>query len=277
MTDALTPQPSVPDLMEPLLGWRYWLVEPVPQRRSRYHLMSAFNMESWLPNQPLQAVHHVYNSSTPTIVEYARESSCGGQPPCCMHVPGALPGCGIYAMRDPPPVLRLSGSLVAWGRVSLWGRYALHRYGMRAQYAYPERIVEVMAPGVPQYDVARERFTPRYDTDMEDFVGNMLSYLYGVPYDKENAEWKLAQKNGAELQNRYAVLSPVMNPYPISNRGQWTQNRLNPSTSIMVFPSSSPSPPSIVTNSTIVMTATRDNTRAIFDAIDQLFGTKKAP
>lgn len=300
MTANAAPDPLVPDLMEPLVGWRYWLVGTEPQRRSRYNLVSAFNQKPWPPYQALEARHHPFGE-TPTITEDARTRACRNQPPCPLHTRGT-PGCGIYAMRTPPDGLSMDGGLVVWGRVSLWGRYVIHKRGFRAQYAYPERFVAVM--GERRWNAHRGYYI--YDRDLEDFIGNSLSEWYGVPYDKENDEWKLAQKNAEASPSRSAaqfppMLLPTNLNHLIVGMSSLTTGPAPPPPNLYLTPPYRSSPPSSVTTAnatsgvvvsggtafvfpastftTVMRTmgVPADNTRLIFDAIDRLFGAKKKP
>jgi len=117
---------KVPDLIEPIVGWRGW----------RLHgdmLMGMHFPVIWEPEKPL----------------IADSSYCGIN----HEIPGENCMCGIHATKDREG-LRLNylmGLPDIYGTVSLWGRVAIHSRGYRAEFAYPkelwvsdERLIKVL-------------------------------------------------------------------------------------------------------------------------------------
>jgi hypothetical protein len=122
-----------PDRSEPVVGWRLWLLVPVPgTRRAKWTLASPFVPVEWSPRVPARALC----------------TSCGDSP-------GRDCPCGLYALRPGPftedvPTLRgAAGSFsppfaepalvsrCVIGRVAGWGRVIEHTKGWRASFAYP--------------------------------------------------------------------------------------------------------------------------------------------
>jgi hypothetical protein len=158
---------TVPDTVEPVLGWRCWRVRDSPEGLV---LLSACRSARWSPGWPLEA-------------------ACDRG-----HAPPSLAcTCGIYAAREPglphaylPPHVRAADRIrteallgydvvMAVGLVALWGGVIECEWGWRAQYAYP---VELWVPsGV--------RHFRRQGGSAEVFgsarVASALSALYAVP------------------------------------------------------------------------------------------------
>ena len=107
---------SLPDLIEPVVGFRQWTV-----RGDRLH--SPFQGDVW------------------DDVELAASCECG------THDPGDVPApdceCGVYAYYDQPPRSSAATRDLVIGAVVLWGDMQLHGAGMRASHA---RIVGLALP-----------------------------------------------------------------------------------------------------------------------------------
>jgi hypothetical protein len=119
---------TVPDGVEPIVGWRYWKV--TAEGLASLNVRGSY----WPPRTPYEA-------------------ECRAAPIPMPHSSDALPSescaCGIYAARDLETLKRLvypfSGPLfrhrhVAVGEVMLWGRVIEGRRGYRAQRAYPKSL-----------------------------------------------------------------------------------------------------------------------------------------
>jgi hypothetical protein len=114
---------SVPDYLEPIVGWRVWRVI---SWRGQKLLSSLFNNVVWFPETRLDA-------------------SCFSSARLCLHSsPDERCGCGIYAAHNDAiswnAVCTRSLRPVVIGRVHLWGRVIEAERGWRATHAYPERI-----------------------------------------------------------------------------------------------------------------------------------------
>jgi len=125
---------AVPDYIEPVVGWRSWLVV---RDGDEFRLHSIVYEARWFPRNELIARCLQRRFSLP----WSRRSE---------HVPPARGcHCGIYAAREPEDAASyLEGrswadSLgVHWviGTVSLWGRVVECTRGWRGSLAYPRTI-----------------------------------------------------------------------------------------------------------------------------------------
>jgi hypothetical protein len=122
---------NAPDGIEPIVGWRIWMVGADSGRtgcQSREVLLySPFSEVPWHPGRRFVA-------------------SCN-HPPGRIRNHGVAPqarcDCGVYALKK-------IDSLLSWlaflpinsvlGEVSVWGKVVVHKHGYRAQYGYPRRL-----------------------------------------------------------------------------------------------------------------------------------------
>jgi hypothetical protein len=126
---------TVPDAVDPVVGWRYWKVTSGG--------LASLNVNGgyW----PTRAAHH---------------AQCKAMPFPNIHSPDVVPhelcSCGIYAARDLETlkdiVYPFADSLfrrrrIAVGEVSLWGRVIEGQRGYRAEYAYPKSLYLVSRNG----------------------------------------------------------------------------------------------------------------------------------
>ena len=125
---------AAPDYIEPIVGWRTWLIVPEGER---FRLRSVIYEALWLPRSELVAR---CLRSRVLSVRWRRSEHVPPAPRC---------GCGIYAAREPDEAASYleRGSwgealsvLRVIGRVSLWGRVVECTHGWRASHAYPETI-----------------------------------------------------------------------------------------------------------------------------------------
>lgn len=122
--------PVTPDGIEPLDGWRGWLVLP---HSAGARLWSMVYPELWQPGRPTVArcPHHAYRH------------------PISEHCT-----CGIYAahrVEDVVPHLVAPPVDVpvrfAVGRVAMWGRIIEGEQGLRASHAYPTELILLDSDG----------------------------------------------------------------------------------------------------------------------------------
>ncbi|TML14476.1 MAG: hypothetical protein E6G33_10330 [Actinobacteria bacterium] len=125
---------GAPDYIEPIVGWRTWLVVP---EHEIFRLRSIVYDTLWSPHNELVAscLHHAVR------LPWRKHPK---------HVPPARNcACGIYAAREPEEAAAyLDGR--SWadglsvhrviGTVSLWGRVVECTRGWRGSRAYPKRI-----------------------------------------------------------------------------------------------------------------------------------------
>ncbi|MEJ2006795.1 MAG: hypothetical protein P8Z30_01345 [Acidobacteriota bacterium] len=124
---------GIPDLVEPLLGWRVWRVWTPATGSDCCPVFSSVILDTpWAPRRRVSAEH-----------SFDLGPSCRGllESDC---------SCGLYAFKDPVEALgylikvrdRLLGMSVdvSFGTVSLWGTVVECERGYKAQYAYPHHF-----------------------------------------------------------------------------------------------------------------------------------------
>ena len=134
MSAGLFEDLSVPDGIEPIIGWRYWRAGRDGRLRSltgRQHV--------WLPGTPFQARCR-FADVDPDDRRFQFVSGFGAPP---HRSPGSECTCGLYASRD---LDRLRGQILfglrrmVVGEVALWGRVIPAQHGYRAEFGYPKRL-----------------------------------------------------------------------------------------------------------------------------------------
>lgn len=124
---------GVPDLLQPLEGWRVWKIVTAPSLRQELPLLRSVILDTpWTPRRKVAAEH---SFDLGAKCQGLLKSSCS---------------CGMYAFKSPADAFnylsgvrdRLLGMSVdaALGTVSLWGKVVECERGYRAQYAYPRHI-----------------------------------------------------------------------------------------------------------------------------------------
>lgn len=144
---------AVPDLIEPITGYRVWLsgdqeafgpsvgnsASPAFQLRPD-RLCSFQTTEFWQPRKPIRANCKLKGSYMLTGVEAV---------PVPQEVPAKTCSCGVWAVRsmaDLQAVLAIyyhdfdPADAIVLGSVHLWGRVIEHELGYRAEFAYPKEI-----------------------------------------------------------------------------------------------------------------------------------------
>jgi hypothetical protein len=116
MSALKVPAEPVPDLIDPVIGYRLWSV-----RGDR--LYSPFHGDIW------------------DDVELAARCESTAHDLADVPAPGC--GCGLYAYYDQPPRSSAATRDLVIGAVVLWGQMQLHSAGMRASHA---RIVGLALP-----------------------------------------------------------------------------------------------------------------------------------
>jgi hypothetical protein len=132
---------SAPDGIEPVVGWRMWILEgnrpwSRPQVQTDDSLRSL-NGDAWIPGKRMEAVCDWRSQGRSFNHREGPESKCR---------------CGVYAFPTIDalvPMLHAAFFRVCiLGEVSLWGKIIVHEQGYRAQYAYPKRLwVDKRVPG----------------------------------------------------------------------------------------------------------------------------------
>ena len=125
---------TVPDAIEPIVGWRYWRV------RSDGSLASITGGHpGWAPGEPMRARCR-YLDADPDDPRY---QLIGAYDRDHHRSPGERCTCGIYAARSlnrlrGHPFTGLRRGVV--GEVALWGKVIPGTHGYRAEAAYPKRL-----------------------------------------------------------------------------------------------------------------------------------------
>jgi hypothetical protein len=120
---------SVPDAVEPVVGWRAWGVD-------------AATLGRWqAPTVSLCSI--AFECQWPTGRPFTAE--CRKPVGKCLRSPASNCRCGIYAVHSPTQVFQVVGyrGPLVLGHVALWGCVVVGRRGWRAQYAYPRRLFVV--------------------------------------------------------------------------------------------------------------------------------------
>jgi hypothetical protein len=128
-----------PDLVEPIVGWRLWLVVA---DGGYLWLESVLYPARWLPRQSLRASCSTHRR--PHLWVPAETAEPG--PP--HRAPSESCQCGIYAVAGPATLAPFLDSTLlergaierVVGRVRLWGKVVECERGWRGERAYPDRI-----------------------------------------------------------------------------------------------------------------------------------------
>lgn len=131
---------TVPDLIEPITGYRLWKL--LPDGR----LQSIADSWIWEPG-------------------VANKARCNKGEDHLGEEPRLGCGCGFWALKS---IQRAAyyGNYGVIGEVALWGRVVVGRDGWRAQYAYPKRIVALLKDG--QIDLqAAEKLPQLYECEVK--------------------------------------------------------------------------------------------------------------
>jgi hypothetical protein len=122
---------NAPDGIEPIVGWRIWMVgadrERMGYQSREVSLHSPFNGVPWHPGRRFEA-----SCNNPS--RRIRQHGVGPEARC---------SCGVYALKEIESLLWWVDFLPlnsVLGEVSLWGKVVVHKHGYRAQYGYPRRL-----------------------------------------------------------------------------------------------------------------------------------------
>lgn len=146
---------SVPDGMEPLVGWRYWRVEG--------SALTSLTRSVYWP------ARNRYEADCRLVARHGA-------------VPAAGCHCGIYAAKTLDTLKELATPNVRLplvvGKVALWGRVIPAERGYRAQYGYPKQLWLVWESLEPLEQPGAQRIE--------------LAAAYGVPAQFCDAEWAVS-------------------------------------------------------------------------------------
>jgi hypothetical protein len=122
-------QAAAPDYIEPVLGWRVWLVV---EHRGALRLGSVLYPNVWEPRRDMAAGCDLPSDAGSLHLPPHGECTCGLY--AAASVTDAISYFDGYGQNSKRPVYRVVG------RVSLWGRIIEGDRGWRASHAYPSRI-----------------------------------------------------------------------------------------------------------------------------------------
>jgi hypothetical protein len=112
---------AVPDSIEPMRGWRAWALARSADGRPELRPI-IYAGERWPAGEPARA-------------ECPPHASSGH------HAPEADCSCGLYAVDGLDRLPAVTGrDVTVIGSVSMWGTLIEHESGLRAQFAYPDRL-----------------------------------------------------------------------------------------------------------------------------------------
>ncbi len=166
----------VPDLVEPIVGYRSWTVRIHPSGEPR--LCSPYRRAAWSPGE----AHRAHCS--PEIVATAIGFRNAGRPNGPHDAPGDGCTCGVHAWRvAQTALLDAAGSRglrAVTGDVALWGVVVRHERGWRDGQAYPTALLVHAATTddlcfVFSWEAGELRAVPA------DELAAALTETYGVP------------------------------------------------------------------------------------------------
>mgnify|MGYP006285002167 FL=1 len=166
----------VPDLIEPIVGYRSWTVRVHPSGEPR--LCSPYRRHVWQPRQAHHAVCGVTNWTSPIGIRPAR-----GAPPV-HEAPAEGCTCGVHAWRSESAALMdaadTRGLRAVSGSLAMWGTVLRHERGYRSAFGYPESLTVHAATTdglcfVFSWETGQLRAAPAEE------LAPMLQETYGVP------------------------------------------------------------------------------------------------
>lgn len=156
------PSGVAPDLVEPILAWRGWLVVDTP---AGVRLHSTARAQVWGPGVPVTATCRPPSRLLPWPRRAPHPAPAEGCT-CGVHAAGDLPG----ALQILDPYARLGWRVRhrILGTVALWGRVVECADGWRAEHGYPAELI-----------ISARRLHGVPVPDLEDITTALVSY--GVP------------------------------------------------------------------------------------------------
>jgi hypothetical protein len=132
---------TIPDAIEPVVGWRYWRMD----RTGRLLASLGGAGRGWTPGRPKKAT--CASQRDPNDFRFEHVSGIMTAP---HDSPAERCRCGIYASRSLDELrsqMLLGLEIAVVGEVLLWGKVIPGSRGYRAQFAYPKHLY-VMARGL---------------------------------------------------------------------------------------------------------------------------------
>lgn len=143
----------VPDVPEPIVGYRAWTVRAVTSKGQPPFRLTGRGGASWPLDAPLIA-ECVMNGLGPYMG--SQSEPCGQVPSLDAHLHNGY-GCGIYAYRTLEDLIAhgWAGPNMVWGTVALSGEVMEHEHGFRAAEGTPLSLIRL--------DRTPQPFESRYD------------------------------------------------------------------------------------------------------------------
>ena len=168
----------VPDLIEPLLGYRSWTVRVHPSGDPV--LCSPYRRTIWEPRAAHDARCGVSTWTSPIAVRPASHAPAGHDAPA----EGCT--CGVHAWRSEGAALLdaadTRGLRAVSGEVALWGAVLRHQRGWRAAHGYPTRL-KVHAATTDGLCFAFTWESGQLRAVPAEELAPLLSEVYGVPVE----------------------------------------------------------------------------------------------
>ena len=126
----------VPDLIEPLIGYRSWTIRVHPSGEPR--LCSPYRRSIWEPREAHSARCGVTNWTSPIGIRPASAIAAGHDAPAV----GCT--CGVHAWASRSASLMdaadTRGLRAVSGEIAMWGTVLRHKRGWRSEHAYPHTL-----------------------------------------------------------------------------------------------------------------------------------------
>ena len=166
----------VPDLIDPILGYRSWTIRVHPSGEPR--LCSPYRRSTWQPHEVHVATCGSTNWTSPIGIRPTPRAAPGHE------VPAAGCTCGVHAWRSRSAALLdaadTRGLRAVSGEIALWGGVLKHTRGWRGAFAYPQDLTVHAATTdglcfVFTWESGQLRAVPAEE------LAPALSEVYGVP------------------------------------------------------------------------------------------------
>lgn len=168
---------EIPDLIEPIIGWRCWNVW------LDGHLLAlnggtSYGGQKW---EPREAKRSVCNQGQDMYLDSRPKRT---------HTHGPHDGCrcGYYAAKLLAKA-QWPEANYAYGRVAMWGKVIEHEGGFRAEYAYPIEVVLVPKTGFRPFQgtysvhspIPPPTEIPAWTEDQLEGIRLRMATMYGCP------------------------------------------------------------------------------------------------
>jgi hypothetical protein len=182
---------KIPDFISPVVGYRVWRWDATG--------LKSLNGEPWLPGLPLAAGCRTVTRG-PMVVDGEAVNDAH-------EAPNLECTCGIYAAKNIEHLRTTRYSQYGiHGEVNLWGTVVEHKFGWRAQYAYPKSLF--LPPDILPFTLARiqsrlKTLTAyRIDVFVADPKGNIPLWAQGSDFDPAGLDYVINMSNEYYVRRR---------------------------------------------------------------------------